>query len=133
MTMTITTEMILCIAAVLLGAASLLAALYALRLARLWRLRCLSVETGLAALRRELEHVTSINVKAGRRLKRIEEEFSGVAERVEQVELQAAPQPFARAIDSARRGTDSGKLALDFGLSRGEADLVALLHGRKRA
>ena len=56
-----------------------------------------------------------------------------MADRVDQVELRGAAHSFEQAIDSARRGADSGKLARQFGLSCGEADLVARLHGRKKS
>ena len=85
------------------------------------------------AVRRELEIVASISTKAGRRVKRIEQDYSGVSERVDQVELRGAAQHFDEAIESARRGADSGRLARQFGLSRGEADLVIRLHGRKKS
>jgi hypothetical protein len=116
-----------------LGFAGLVAALFAIRGVRGWRARCLNVESSLEAVRRELELVASISMKTGRRLKRIEQEYSGVAERVDQVELRGAAPSFDQAIDSARRGVDPGKLTLQFGLSRGEADLVTRLHGRKKS
>jgi len=97
------------------------------------RARIAAVESSLAAMRRELELMASISVKTGRRVKRIEHEYSGVADRVELVELRGSAQSFDQAIDSARRGADPGRLSLQFGLSRGEADLVTRLHGRKTA
>jgi hypothetical protein len=108
-------------------------ALFAMRAIRGWRARSLILESSVAALRRELELAASISVKAGRQVKRIEREYSSVADRVDQVELRGGAQPFEQAIDSARRGADSGKLARQFGLSRGEADLVERLHGRKKS
>jgi hypothetical protein len=42
-------------------------------------------------------------------------------------------QSFDQAIDSARRGADPVKLTQQFGLSRGEADLVMRLHGQKKS
>ena len=84
-------------------------------------------------MHRELELAASISVKTGRRVQRIEHEYSGVADRVDQVELRGTAQSFEQAIDSARRGADPGKLAQQFGLSRGEADLVTRLHGRKKS
>jgi hypothetical protein len=84
-------------------------------------------------MRRELELAASISVKTGRQVKRIEQEYSSVADRVDQVELRGAAQSFEQAIDSARRGADPGKLAQQFGLSSGEADLVTRLHGRKKS
>jgi hypothetical protein len=65
-------------------------------------------------------------------VKRFEQEHAGVADRVALVELRGSAQSFDLAIDSARRGTDSGRLTQQFGLSRGEADLVKRLHGRKK-
>ena len=85
-----------------------------------------------ASVRREMELVASISTRTGRRLKSIEHDYSGVAQRVELVELRGPVQSFDQAIDSARRGTDPVKLAQQFGLSRGEADLVTRLHGRKK-
>jgi hypothetical protein len=116
-----------------LGLLGLVAALFAIRSVRGWRARCLALESSVAAMRRELELAASISVKTGRRVQRIEHEYSGVADRVDQVELRGTAQSFEEAIDSARRGADPGKLTQQFGLSRGEADLVTRLHGRKKS
>jgi hypothetical protein len=97
------------------------------------RARCAAVESSVAALRRELELLVSISVKTGRMVKRIEHDYSGVAERVDQVELRGPAQSFDQAIDSARRDADPVKLERQFGLSRGEADLVMRLHGRRKS
>jgi hypothetical protein len=107
-------------------------ALWAARTIRRLSTRCVSVETSLQAMRRELELMASISLKTGRRVKRIESEYSGVADRVESVELRGSAQFFDQAIAHARRGADPNKLAQQFGLSRGEADLVARLHGQKQ-
>jgi hypothetical protein len=96
------------------------------------RKHCAAVESSMAAMRRELEIMASISLRTGRRVNRMEREFSGVAERVESVELRGPAQCFDQAIDFARRGTEPGKLTQQFGLSRAEADLVTRLHGRKR-
>ncbi|HEY4444071.1 MAG TPA: DUF2802 domain-containing protein [Steroidobacteraceae bacterium] len=114
-----------------LGFLGLASALFTMRAVHGWQARCLMVESSLAAVRRELELMASISVKTGRRVKRIEQEYTGVADRVDQVELRVAAPSFDQAIDSARRGADPGKLTQQFGLSRGEADLVTRLHGRK--
>jgi len=123
----------LSIAGAALGFAGLVSGLFTIRALRGWRTRCLALESSLAAVRRELELAASISVKTGRRVQRIEHEYSGVADRVDQVELRGTAQSFEQAIDSARRGADPGKLAQQFGLSRGEADLVTRLHGRKKS
>jgi hypothetical protein len=131
--MTVNINTLLELAGAVLGLGGLISALFAIRAARGCRARCLAVESSLSAVRRELELVGSVSVKTGRRLKRVEHEYSGVADRVVQVELRGGAQSIDQAIDSARRGADSGKLTQQFGLSRGEADLVARLHGRKKS
>jgi Protein of unknown function (DUF2802) len=99
---------------------------------RRWRKRHAAVESSLAAMRRELEVLASISLRTGSRVNRIEREYSGVAERVESVELRGPAQCFDQAIDFARRGTDPGSLTQQFGLTRAEADLVTRLHGCKK-
>ncbi len=126
-------DTILSIIGAALGFLGAVSALFAVRAVRGWRARCLILESSMAALRRELELAASISVKTGRQVKRIEQEYSHVADRVDQVELRGAAQSFEQAIDSARRGADSGKLAQQFGLSCVEAELVARLHGRKKS
>lgn len=119
-------------AGILLGAGALLAALAMSLSARRLKARCISLEASIAAMRRELEVVGSISLRTGRRVKRIEHDYAGVADRVELVELRGSTPSFDQAIDSARRGTDSGLLTQQYGLSRVEADLVTRLHGRRR-
>jgi hypothetical protein len=131
MIMTINT--ILGIAGSALGLCGMVSAWFAIRVVRGWRTRCAAVESSLAALRREFELMVSNSVKTGQRVKRVEQEYSGVSDRVDQVELRGAAPSFDQAIDYARRGAEPGKLTQQFGLSRGEADLVARLHGRKKS
>jgi hypothetical protein len=123
---------VLDVAGVLLGLCAVLAVELMSRANRRLQARCVEVESNLAAMRRELELMASISLKTGRRVKRIEHEYAGVSERVEVVELRGSAQSFDQAIDSARQGTDSGRLTQQFGLSRVEADLVTRLHGRKK-
>ena len=131
--MMVNIDTVLSIAGASLGFLGLVATLFTTRSIRGWRARCLALESSVAAMRRELELAASISVKTGRRVQRIEHEYSGVADRVDRVELRGTVQSFEQAIDSARRGTDPGKLAQQFGLSAGEADLVTRLHGRKKS
>jgi septal ring factor EnvC (AmiA/AmiB activator) len=99
---------------------------------RRWRTRCLALESNVAAMRREMETLASISLRTRRRVKRIEHEYASVADRVDSVEQRGSAASFDQAIDSARRGTDPGRLTQQFGLSRVEADLVTRLHGAKR-
>jgi hypothetical protein len=126
-------EFILNVAVAGVAAAALVVALVAVHAARAWRTQCEALGSSVAALRRELELVASISVRTGRRVQRVEHEFSGVTERVGQVELRAAPGTGAldQAIDLARRGARPERLEQQFGLSIGEADLVARLHGKR--
>lgn len=123
---------ILGIAGLLLALCAMLAAFVASRSNRRLAARCVEAESSLAAMGRELEQLASISLKTGRRVKRFEQEYAGVADRVALLELRGSAQSFDQAIDSARRGTDPGRLTQQFGLSSGEADLVTRLHGRKK-
>ena len=123
---------VLAMAAASLAACALFAAVMLSFSLRRWRKRCATLEASVAAMRRELEIMASISLRTGRRVNRMEREYSGVAERIESVELRGPAQCFEQAIDFDRRGTDSGRLTQQFGLSRAEADLVTRLHGRKK-
>lgn len=129
---TLSIDNILGLAAASLAISALIAVAALAFSTRRWRRRCAAVESSVAAMRRELEVMASISLRTGRRVNRIEREYSGVAERIESVELRGPAQCFDQAIDFARRGTDPGKLTQQFGLSRAEADLVTRLHGRKK-
>jgi hypothetical protein len=115
--------------AVLALAASFLTA----RALRRLRARNDSLESSLAAVRREMELVASIGMRAGRRVKRIERDHVNLVDKLGVLELRCEARPYDQAIALARRGADSGKLAEHLGLSRGEADLVSRLHGRKKS
>jgi uncharacterized protein DUF2802 len=132
MSVNLSFDEILSLGGAAVGLLGLVAALCAFKAARAVRVRCLGVEASLAAVRRELELMASISMKTGRKVRRIEHEYSGVADRVEQVEQRGPAQCFDQAIDHARRGADVGTLSNRFGLSQGEAELVARLHGRKK-
>jgi hypothetical protein len=100
-----------------------------------WRERADALETSVAALRRELELVASISARTGRLVQRVEQEFSGVTERIDLVESRGAAMPGSldEAITWARRGADADKLEQQFGLTSAEAELVSRLHGVKRS
>jgi Protein of unknown function (DUF2802) len=122
----------LAIGGVSLGACALLIIIMLSVSMRRLKTRYLALESSVAGMRRELEVVGSVSLRTGRRVKRIEHDYAGVTDRVELVELRGSAPSFDQAIDSARRGTDTGKLTQQYGLSRVEAELVLRLHGRKR-
>jgi hypothetical protein len=98
------------------------------------RARSRELEASLVALRRELAGVSLALARSDLRQQCLELHGVQLSERIVIVEARAAAPSLDRAIDSARHGAEPEKLAHEFGLSRGEADLVAKLHGqRKRA
>jgi|HubBroStandDraft_1064217.scaffolds.fasta_scaffold1156374_1 hypothetical protein len=123
--------MLASIGAAALGGLALLWALIAWISMRHWRARHAALESSVAALRRELELLASISVRTGRRVQRVELEYSGVADRMDLVEARGASGSFDHAIDWARRGADPSQLTQQFGLSCSEAELVSRLHGRQ--
>ena len=103
--------------------------------AQRWRGRVETLEASMAGLRREIELVASISVKTGRRVQRVENHYSDVAERVDVVESRGPAttgSSLEQAIEWARRGADTDKLSAQFGLSAAEAELVARLHGKQK-
>jgi len=118
---------------VLMGAGALLVALAALRSERRWRGRVDSLQSSFDASRREVERLASIISRTGRRVQQVEHEFCDVAERVDVVESLrpsiASAGSLDQAIDWARHGAAADTLATQFGISRGEAELVSRLHG----
>ena len=119
------------ITAAVISLVSLAAVIQMYRAVLQWRERCIALEAVLPALQREIERFASISVRTGRQVKRIESEYSDVAERVDLVEARAPAKALDEAVQSARRGADTRRLTEQFGLSRGEAELVSRLHGQK--
>lgn len=120
---------LVCIVAAFLALA---AAGWAIRGMRRLRSRNESLEGSLGTVQREFELAASIALRAGRSVKRLEVENTRLSDRLGVMELRSEARPYDQAIDSARRGADPVKLTEQFGLSRGEADLLARLHGRRK-
>ncbi len=119
--------------AAVVAAALALLGLMAVALAnRRLRARSERLESGLASLGNTLELAEAEAATAAARLQRLEQAHEKVSERLRFVERRTDGRSFDQAIDSARRGAGSGKIAEQFGLSRGEAELVARMHGRTR-
>jgi hypothetical protein len=74
--------LLLAAGAAVIGCAALAAAIVANASMRRWRARYAALESNVAALGRELEMVASINLRNGRRVQRMEQEYSTVADRV---------------------------------------------------
>jgi hypothetical protein len=97
------------------------------------RRRLAESEERLAGLRREVEAATGIAVRAGERLRKAEATTLQLADRLGQLELRGEGRPYDQAIALVQHGADADRLVRNFGLTRGEADLVTLVHGRRQA
>ncbi len=103
-----------------------------LRHARTQR-RCAALEAQLEALKADSSATAGIGVRAGERLRRLDQLATQMNERLGQLELRGEGRPYDQAIALSQRGADATRLMSHYGLSRGEADLVSLVHGRRRA
>jgi hypothetical protein len=121
------------------GAASILAILltaFAWTAVRRLRVQVSALGASVADLKTELELLASISATTGRQVMRIESSYTDVVERVDVVEARGPATTSGsldQAIEWARRGAATDKLSEQFGLSAGEADLVARLHGRPQS
>jgi Protein of unknown function (DUF2802) len=95
--------------------------------------RLQALEGAIAPLHGEVAAVAGIGARGSERLRRLEHVADQLNDRLGQLELRGEGRPYDQAISLVRQGADSERLVSHFGLSRGEADLVALLHGRRKA
>ena len=131
--MTIDLSSAFCLGACLLSLVSVGAVLWLYRAMAHWRARYLTLEAGLPALRHQVDMISSLNARTDREVKKIAHEYFDVQDRVGLLEQRGNGRVVGDAVDSARRGADLGKLTQQFGLSRGEAELVNRLHGQRRS
>jgi hypothetical protein len=115
-----------------LALVTLLCSLLLLRARRL-QARLQQIEGQFQTLRAEVAAATGLSARVGERLRRIDQASSQMGERLGQLELRGEGRPYDQAITLAGRGADSDRLVAHFGLSRGEADLLTLVHGRRQA
>jgi hypothetical protein len=74
------------------------------------------------------------SVGAGDHLVRLEQQVRRLMERQEQIEMRSAgDRPYTQAIQMVQRGADVSELVSQCGLTRGEAELIAMLHGVAKA
>jgi hypothetical protein len=123
---------VLSVGAFLIAALALAGALIAWTRVRDGQSRMASLEGSLTALRAEFESLAANTIRTGLRVRRIEQEHSDVADRVELVESRGPGACVDEAIELARRGADPQKLERQFGLSPSEAELISRLHGGKK-
>lgn len=120
-------------AAVPLLVGALVLSLFALVLAgvALWSMRRERARLAREAevVRGDMRALVSAAVGVGERVMRLERQLTQLAERQDQLDLNdPAHQSYQQAIRMARRGSDMNELIEVCGLTRGEAELVAMLH-----
>ena len=74
-----------------------------------------------------------IGARVGERLRKLDQASSQLNDRLGQLEIRGDGRPYDHAIALVRHGADADRLVSHFGLSRGEADLVSLVHGQRKA
>jgi biopolymer transport protein ExbB/TolQ len=73
------------------------------------------------------------SVGAGDHLLRLEQHVRRLTERQDQIEMRTAGErPYTQAIQMVQRGANVTELVSRCGLTRGEAELIAMLHGDGR-
>lgn len=88
----------------------------------------------LEALRNDLGALTKASVGAGDHLMQVEHRVRRLSERQNQTEMRAVgDRPYQQAIQLVQNGADAEELIKQCGLTRGEADLVVMMHGVDRA
>jgi hypothetical protein len=92
-----------------------------------------ALETEIARLRAEVSATAGIGARVGERLRRLDQVSSQLNDRLGQLEVRGDGRPYDHAIALVRHGADADRLVTHFGLSRGEADLVSLVHGGRKA
>ncbi|MAT64037.1 MAG: sporulation initiation inhibitor protein soj [Gammaproteobacteria bacterium] len=87
-------------------------------------------ESDLGALQGDLAALTRASVGAGEHLMQVEHRVRRLSERQNQTEMRAGgDRPYQQAIQLVQGGADAEALIRQCGLTRGEADLVVMLHG----
>jgi len=70
------------------------------------------------------------SVGAGDHLVRLEQQLRRLTERQDQIEMRtASDRPYTQAIQMVQHGADVDELIAKCGMTRGEAELIAMLHG----
>lgn len=106
----------------------------ALVLHRRLRLRLQACEAALRALRTDFAALSTANTGVGKELGQLEQHVRRIAERQDQFELRSGgDRPYAQAIRMVQNGAGIKDLMSTCALTRGEAELLVMLHGMKRA
>jgi hypothetical protein len=113
---------------------ALLAALSAILMAFRLRAGLLRNRVQLDALQADLRALVSAAIGVGERVHRIEKSLKEVSHRQEQIDqTDPGAQAYQQAIKMAQKGASAEELIEICGLTRGEADLIAMLHRMERS
>ncbi len=96
------------------------------------RLRALlrSREAQTLRQRDDFAAMCKASVGAGDQLVRLERQVRRLTERQDQIEMRtASDRPYTQAIQMVQHGADVDELIAKCGMTRGEAELIAMLHG----
>jgi len=88
----------------------------------------------LEALQSDMRALVSAAIGVGERVHRIEKSLKEVSHRQEQIDqTDPGAQAYQQAIKMAQKGASAEELIEICGLTRGEADLIAMLHRMERS
>lgn len=98
------------------------------------RQRCEDLEQWLRKNTSDLAAFEKAAIGAGERLVRMEQQVRRLVERQDQVEMYSSnDRPYSQAIQLVQRGASVEELISTCGLTRGEAELICVLHGNREA
>lgn len=116
-----------------LVAVMVLAQIYQIFALRRLRDRLRSREDQSLRQRDDFAALCKASVGAGDHLVRLEQQVRRLTERQDQIEMRTAgDRPYTQAIQMVQRGANVTELISRCGLTRGEAELIAMLHGGGR-
>lgn len=88
----------------------------------------------LGSLKADMRALVSAAIGVGERVHRIEKSLKEVSHRQEQIDqTDPGAQAYQQAIKMAQKGASAEELIEICGLTRGEADLIAMLHRMERS
>ena len=108
--------------------------IYQLAAMRRLRTQLYSREDQSTRQRDDFAALCKASVGAGDHLVKLEQQVRRLIERQDQIEMRTAgDRPYTQAIQMVQRGADVSELVSSCGLTRGEAELIAMLHGVSKA
>ncbi|MBI5462837.1 MAG: DUF2802 domain-containing protein [Gammaproteobacteria bacterium] len=108
--------------------------IYQLVVIRRLRAQLRSREDQTLRQRDDFAAMCKASVGAGDHLVRLEQQVRRLTERQDQIEMRSSgDRPYTQAIQMVQHGADVTELIANCGLTRGEAELIAMLHGVAKA